>query len=98
MQPSTVPSSAGSLAMYLAEINRYPLLSAVGKTRYASIYAQMGDAYAPYTLTTPNFCLGGKVAYEYRCYGKKTADLIKKKNFVLRRAVLMFDAAKGFRL
>ena len=27
MQPSTVPSSAGSLAMYLAEINRYPLLT-----------------------------------------------------------------------
>ena len=27
MQPSALPSSTGSLAMYLAEINKYPLLT-----------------------------------------------------------------------
>ena len=39
MQPSTVPSSTGSLAMYLAEINRYPLLTVDEEQRLAHFNA-----------------------------------------------------------
>src|ERR1700750_1836809 len=54
MQPSTVPSSAGSLAMYLAEINRYPLLTVDEEQRLARLYAKNGDLDAAHKLVTSN--------------------------------------------
>ena len=41
MQPSTLPSSTGSLAMYLAEINKYPLLTVDEEQRLARLYARL---------------------------------------------------------
>jgi len=66
MQPSTVPSSAGSLAMYLAEINRYPLLTVDEEQRLARLYAKNGDLDAAHKLVTSNLRFVVKVAYEYR--------------------------------
>jgi len=53
MQPSTVPSSAGSLAMYLAEINRYPLLTVDEEQRLARLYARILRTSTPRTNSSP---------------------------------------------
>src|SRR5437588_843941 len=98
MQPSTVPSSAGSLAMYLAEINRYPLLTVDEEQRLARLYAKNCDLDAAHKLVTSNLRFVVKVAYEYRSYGIKMADLIQEGNIGLMKAVQKFDADKGIRL
>ena len=98
MQPSTVPSSAGSLAMYLAEINRYPLLTVDEEQRLARLYARNGDLDAAHKLVTSNLRFVVKVAYEYRSYGFKMADLIQEGNIGLMKAVQKFDPDKGIRL
>jgi RNA polymerase sigma-32 factor len=98
MQPSTVPSSAGSLAMYLAEINRYPLLTVDEEQRLARLFAKNGDLDAAHKLVTSNLRFVVKVAYEYRSYGIKMADLIQEGNIGLMKAVQKFDADKGIRL
>jgi RNA polymerase sigma-32 factor len=98
MQPSTVPSSAGSLAMYLAEINRYPLLTVDEEQRLARLFAKNADLDAAHKLVTSNLRFVVKVAYEYRSYGIKMADLIQEGNIGLMKAVQKFDADKGIRL
>src|SRR6059058_2688382 len=98
MQPSTLPSSTGSLAMYLAEINKYPLLTVDEEQRLARLYAKSGDLDAAHKLVTSNLRFVVKVAYEYRSYGIKMADLIQEGNIGLMKAVQKFDADKGIRL
>jgi RNA polymerase sigma-32 factor len=98
MQPTNVPSSAGSLAMYLAEINRYPLLTVDEEQRLARLYARSNNLDAAHKLVTSNLRFVVKVAYEYRSYGIKMADLIQEGNIGLMKAVQKFDADKGIRL
>src|SRR2546425_3084321 len=98
MQPSALPSSTGSLAMYLAEINKYPLLTVDEEQRLARLYARSGDLDAAHKLVTSNLRFVVKVAYEYRSYGIKMADLIQEGNIGLMKAVQKFDADKGIRL
>src|SRR5512132_4726837 len=98
MQPSTLPSSTGSLAMYLAEINKYPLLTVDEEQRLARLYAKSGDLDAAHKLVTSNLRFVVKVAYEYRSYGIKMADLIQEGNIGLMKAVQKFDPDKGIRL
>src|SRR5512132_839797 len=98
MQPSALPSSTGSLAMYLAEINKYPLLTVDEEQRRARLYAKSGDLDAAHTLITSNLRFVVKVAYEYRSYGIRMADLIQEGNIGLMKAVQKFDADKGIRL
>src|SRR3954470_11813335 len=98
MQPSALPSSTGSLAMYLAEINKYPLLTVDEEQRLARLYAKSSDLDAAHKLVTSNLRFVVKVAYEYRSYGIKMADLIQEGNIGLMKAVQKFDADKGIRL
>ncbi len=98
MQPSTVPSSTGSLAMYLAEINKYPLLTVDEEQRLARLFAKSGDLDAAHKLVTSNRRFVVKVAYEYRSYCIKMADLIQEGDIGLMKAVQKFDADKGIRL
>ena len=60
MQPSALPSSTGSLAMYLAEINKYPLLTVDEEQRLARLYAKSGDLDAAHHRQAPK--LSGKIA------------------------------------
>lgn len=98
MHPSTVPSSNGSLAMYLAEINKYPLLTVDEEQRLARLFAKSGDLDAAHKLVTSNLRFVVKVSYEYRSYGIKMADLIQEGNIGLMKSVQKFDADKGIRL
>ncbi len=92
-------STAGtSLEMYLSEINRYPLLSVDEEQRLARQYAATGESRAAHRLVTANLRFVVKVAYEYRSYGFKVADLIQEGNIGLMKAVQKFDPDKGIRL
>ena len=98
MHPSTLQSSNGSLAMYLAEINKYPLLTVDEEQRLARLFAKSSDLDSAHKLVTSNLRFVVKVSYEYRSYGIKMADLIQEGNIGLMKAVQKFDPDKGIRL
>ena len=98
MQLSNLPASSGSLAMYLSEINQYPLLTMDEEQALARRYRQNEDAEAAARLVTANLRFVVKVSYEYRSYGIKIADLIQEGNIGLMKAVQKFDPDKGIRL
>lgn len=97
MQVSTESSSAGSLATYLSEINRFPLLK-VDQEQTLARHFRRGDLRAAHQLVTANLRFVVKVAYEYRSYGIRMADLIQEGNIGLMKAVQKFDPDKGIRL
>jgi RNA polymerase sigma-32 factor len=89
---------ATSLELYLAEINRFPLLAPEEEKRLACEYLAHRDTRAAHRLITANLRFVVKVAYEYRSYGFKMADLIQEGNIGLMKAVQKFDPAKEIRL
>jgi len=90
-------SSSGPLATYLSEINQYNLLTADEEQRLARRFKK-GDLPSGHRLVTSNLRFVVKVAYEYRSYGIKMADLIQEGNIGLMKAVQKFDPNKGIRL
>jgi RNA polymerase sigma-32 factor len=90
-------SSSGPLATYLSEINQYSLLTADEEQRLARRFKK-GDLPSGHRLVTSNLRFVVKVAYEYRSYGIKMADLIQEGNIGLMKAVQKFDPNKGIRL
>jgi RNA polymerase sigma-32 factor len=95
---SNLPTSSGSLAMYLSEINQFPLLTQEREQALARGYRKDDDLRAAHTLITSNLRFVVKVAYEYRSYGIRMADLIQEGNIGLMKAVQKFDPEKGIRL
>ncbi len=98
MQRVAAPSTSSSLELYLAEINRYPLLTVDDEQRLAREFRQGGDTRAAHRLVTANLRFVVKVAYEYRSYGFRMADLIQEGNIGLMKAVQKFDPDKEIRL
>jgi len=70
------PSSSGALATYLSELRQYPLLKAEEERELAQRFRSQQDAVAAHRLITSNLRFVVKVAYEYRSYGLRMADLI----------------------
>jgi RNA polymerase sigma-32 factor len=93
-----LPVPQGSLATYLTEINRFPLLSPEEEFRLAVRYREDGDVEAAHTLVTSNLRFVVKVANEYRSYGMRMSDLVQEGNIGLMTAVKKFDPHKGYRL
>ena len=98
MKRTTRSDGATSLDMYLSEINRFQLLTAEEERRLAHLFREAGDTRAAHQLVTANLRFVVKVAYEYRSYGFKLADLVQEGNIGLMKAVQKFDADKGIRL
>jgi RNA polymerase sigma-32 factor len=94
----TIPAPIDSLTLYLAEINRFPLLTADEEQALALRFRDEGDLQAAHSLITANLRFVVKVAGEYRSYGMKMLDLIQEGNIGLMMAVRKFDPAKGVRL
>jgi RNA polymerase sigma-32 factor len=97
MARTSLPSTSSSLELYLSEINRYPLLPVEEEQRLARTFLA-GDSRAGHQLITANLRFVVKVAYEYRSYGFRMADLIQEGNIGLMRAVQKFDHTKEIRL
>ncbi|MCG3173760.1 MAG: RNA polymerase sigma factor RpoH [Myxococcota bacterium] len=86
-----------SLDLYLADINRYGLLSKEEEYELARRYRDKGDQKAAQKLVSANLRLVVRVAHKYAYYGIRLADLIQEGNMGLMKAVERFDPDKGFR-
>jgi RNA polymerase sigma-32 factor len=87
-----------SLAAYLHEVGRHPLLSVEQEQALARSYRETGDRRAAHTLVTANLRFVVKVASGYRGYGLRLPDLIQEGNLGLMKAVQKFDPDQGIRL
>ncbi|MBI5236707.1 MAG: sigma-70 family RNA polymerase sigma factor [Deltaproteobacteria bacterium] len=87
-----------SLNIYLAEVNRYPLMSHEEESRFAERYYKTRGVEDAHRLVTSNLRFVVKIALEYRNYGVKLSDLIQEGNVGLMVAVKKFNPFKGFRL
>jgi RNA polymerase sigma-32 factor len=96
MNRTTVASS--TLDQYLREINRVPLLTVEEERRLAREFRDQGDKRAGHRLVEANLRFVVKVAFEYRSYGLRMADLIQEGNIGLMKAVQKFDPDKEIRL
>jgi RNA polymerase sigma-32 factor len=90
--------SEASLAQYLSEIQRFPMLSADEEYMLARRLIDTGDRAAAHSLITSHLRLVAKVAFGYRGYGLPVGDLIAEGNIGLMQAVKKFDPERGFRL
>lgn len=91
-------SSEGSLAQYLKEAWRYPVLKAEDERNLAERWRDEGDVKAAHTLVTSHLRLVVKIAMGYKGYGLPVSDLISEGNIGLMKAVKKFEPERGFRL
>src|SRR5512138_2875531 len=91
-------TASSTLDQYLREINRVPLLTVDEERRLARRFRDEGDKRAGHRLVEANLRFVVKVAFEYRSYGLRMADLIQKGNIGLMKAVQKFDPDKEIRL
>lgn len=94
----TLPVVADSLTMYLAEIRKFPILTADEERLLAIKFYEEKDLESAHRLITANLRFVVKVASEYRAYGLKMLDLIQEGNIGLMMAVRKFNPHRGIRL
>jgi len=92
-----LPVVKNSLESYLIQINQFPLLSQKEEFELAVTYRKYSDISAAHKLITSNLRFVVKVAFEYKSYGVKLADLIQEGNIGLMMAVKKFNPYKGYR-
>ena len=92
------PSGEAGLNRYLAEIKKFPVLTAEQEYMLAKRYAEHQDTDAARQLVTSHLRLVAKIAMGYRGYGLPVADLISEGNIGLMQGVKKFEPDRGFRL
>ena len=97
---ATVPALGGeqSLNRYLAEIKKFPVLTAEQEYMLAKRYQEHEDPEAAAQLVTSHLRLVAKIAMGYRGYGLPVSDLISEGNVGLMQGVKKFEPDRGFRL
>jgi RNA polymerase sigma-32 factor len=93
-----LPAVTGTLEMYIAEINRIPLLTAEEEFSLAVNLKKYKGIKEAEKLVVSNLRFVVKIAYEYKNYNVKLSDLIQEGNIGLMHAVKKFDPYKGYRL
>ena len=86
-----------SLAKYINEIQKFPILSAEQEYEYATKWAKEHDAIAAEKLVGSHLRLVVSVAYDFKNYGLPVSDLIASGNMGLMQALQKFDPERGFR-
>ncbi len=96
----TLPTLSGeqSLNRYLAEIKKFPVLTAEQEYMLAKRYAEHQDPEAAKQLVTSHLRLVAKIAMGYRGYGLPVSELISEGNIGLMQGVKKFEPERGFRL
>jgi RNA polymerase primary sigma factor len=84
-----------TIAMYLKEINRIPLLSREDEEKYA-VLAAKGDKDAREILIKSNLRFVVNVAKKFRNKGLPMADLINEGNIGLINAIEKYDVSRGY--
>jgi RNA polymerase sigma-32 factor len=96
---SNLPTPAISgLSVYLAQINKFPMLDAEEEYMLAKNWRESGNLQSAHKLVTSHLRLVAKIAMGYRGYGLPVSELISEGNLGLMQAVKKFDPEKGFRL
>jgi RNA polymerase sigma-32 factor len=97
---TTMPSLGGeqSLNRYLAEIKKFPVLTAEQEYMLAKRYQEHQDPDAAKQLVTSHLRLVAKIAMGYRGYGLPVSELISEGNIGLMQGVKKFEPDRGFRL
>jgi RNA polymerase sigma-32 factor len=95
-----MPALSGeqSLNRYLAEIRKFPVLTAEQEYMLAKRYAEHEDPEAAAQLVSSHLRLVAKIAMGYRGYGLPVSDLISEGNVGLMQGVKKFEPDRGFRL
>ncbi|MBN2251679.1 MAG: RNA polymerase sigma factor RpoH [Candidatus Altiarchaeota archaeon] len=93
-----LPAVTDSVDIYIAEINRFPILKAEEEFKLAVRFVKENDMKAAEKLVTSNLRFVVKIAHEYKSYRVKLIDLIQEGNIGLMHAVKKFDPYKGYRL
>ena len=86
-----------SLAKYINEIQKFPILSAEQEYEYASRWVKNRDNMAAEKLVASHLRLVVSVAYDFKNYGLPVSDLIASGNMGLMQALQKFDPERGFR-
>ncbi|MGE3974466.1 MAG: RNA polymerase factor sigma-32 [Bdellovibrionales bacterium] len=86
------------MALYLAEVRKYPLLTKEEEQIWAKRYVETKDPKAAEKLVTANLRFVVKIAAEYSKFGAKMIDLVQEGNVGLMHAVREFNPYKGVRL
>lgn len=98
MSTAHLPVLTDSFEHYMAQINRFPLLSRQEEHELAVRYRRNGDLDSAHHLVCANLRFVVKVAREHRAYGLKLLDLIQEGNIGLMMAVKKYDPERGVRL
>ena len=85
-----VPTGKSNISSYMADVGRYPLLTADEELELTRLYRDTGDVEAARRIVTANLRFVVKIAYEYVRYGVKLADLLQEGNLGLLTAVQNF--------
>ena len=88
----------GSLSNYLAQIKKFPILSAEEEYMLAKNWRERGDIKSAQKLVTSHLRLVAKIAMGYRGYGLPVSEMVSEGNIGLMHAVRKFKPEKGFRL
>ena len=97
---STMPTLGGEqgLNRYLAEIKKFPVLTAEQEYMLAKRFSEHQDPEAAKQLVTSHLRLVAKIAMGYRGYGLPVSELIAEGNIGLMQGVKKFEPDRGFRL
>ena len=87
-----------SLSSYLAQIKKFPMLTAEEEYMLAKSWRDRGDLKSAQKLITSHLRLVAKIAMGYRGYGWPVSEMVSEGNIGLMQAVKKFEPEKGFRL
>ena len=90
-------SDDASLAQYIQNVQKIPVLTAEQEYEYATKWVQNQDKFAAEKLVASHLRLVVSVAYDYKNYGIPVGELIASGNMGLMQALQKFDPEKGFR-
>ena len=93
-----VLSNEGGLAIYLAQIRKFPMLDAEEEYMLAKNWRKTGSLKSAEKLVTSHLRLVAKIAMGYKGYGLPVNEMISEGNVGLMKAVKKFEPEKGFRL
>ena len=88
----------GGLTNYLAQIKKFPMLTAEEEYMLAKSWKKRGDLKSAQKLITSHLRLVAKIAMKYRGYGLPVNEMISEGNIGLMQAVKKFEPEKGFKL
>ena len=95
--PSYGYGDDATLNKYIAEIQKFPILSAEQEYEYATKWVRDHDNIAAEKLVASHLRLVVSVAYDFKNYGLPVSDLIASGNMGLMQALQKFDPERGFR-